>query len=77
MLGGRKSGRTTPLGYTSISGRRRFRRRVLAEGVHVPLPGQQELQEAHAPVPAGLVDAQQHQVVRQPGLLQAPGVPSR
>src|ERR1700741_672672 len=45
-----------------------------AEGVHVRLPGEQELQKADAPVAAGLVEAKQHKIVFQPGLPQPPWV---
>src|SRR5262245_22417111 len=46
----------------------------LAEDIHVRLPGEQESQVADAPVAAGLVEAEQHEIVHQPGLPQAPGL---
>ena len=36
---------------------------VLAKGIYVPLPGQQESQEIDAPVATGLTNAEKHQVV--------------
>src|SRR5262249_27091678 len=45
--------------------------RILAEGIHVPLAGQEELQEADSLEPAGLVDGQQGPIITQPDLLQA------
>ena len=41
---------------------------MLAERLHILLPREEELEKANTAVLAGLVDAQQHEVVREPVL---------